>query len=226
MLGVAAWHLLRGRNVELMASAARLAILVVLPVTTVQMVWGSEFGVYVTDVQPMKIAATEALWDTEQPAAFSLIQIGGFTVDDQTPTLEIAIPGLLSFLSTNSFKGEVVGINPLQAQYEQEFGPGNYIPDVRLVYWSMRAMAYLGGLSLLLALWGGWLMHRRRLAEARWFQRAAVAGIALPLLSNFGGWILTEAGRQPWVVPGCRRRWRRSRRTPRPSVSGSASPSS
>ena len=202
VLGVAAWHMLRGRNVDLMTSAARLAILVVLPVTAVQMVWGSEFGVYVTDVQPMKIAATEALWDTEQPAAFSLIQIGGFTVDDQTPTLEIAIPGLLSFLSTNSFKGEVVGINPLQAQYEQEFGPGNYIPDVRLVYWSMRAMAYLGGLSLLLALWGGWLLRRKRLAGATWFQRAAVVGIAFPLLSNFGGWILTEAGRQPWVVHG------------------------
>ncbi len=202
VLGVAAWHLLRRRNVDLMTSAARLAVVVVLPVTAIQMVWGSEFGVYVTDAQPMKIAATEALWDTEQPAAFSLIQIGGFTVEDQTPTLEIAIPGLLSFLSTNSFEGEVVGMSPLQAQYEQQFGPGNYIPDVRLVYWSMRVMAYLGGLSLLLALWGGWLLRRKRLVEATWFQRAAVAGIAFPLLSNFGGWILTEAGRQPWVAYG------------------------
>ena len=202
VLGVAAWHLLRHRNVDLMTSAARLAILVVLPVTAIQMVWGSEFGVYVTDVQPMKIASTEALWDTEQPAAFSLIQIGGFTVGDQTPTFELAIPGLLSFLSTNSFKGEVAGINPLQAQYEQQYGPGSYIPDVRLVYWSMRAMGYLGGLSLLLALWGGWLLRRGRLAAASRFQRAAVAGIAFPLLSNFGGWILTEAGRQPWVADG------------------------
>ena len=185
-----------------MASAARLAILVVLPVTAIQMVWGSEFGVYVTDVQPMKIAATEALWDTEQPAAFSLIQLGGFTVEDQTPTLEIAIPGLLSFLSTNSFQGKVVGMNPLQTRYEQQYGAGNYIPDVRLVYWSMRVMAYLGGLSLLIGLWGAWLLRRKRLADATWFQRAAVVGIALPLLSNFGGWILTEAGRQPWVAFG------------------------
>jgi cytochrome bd ubiquinol oxidase subunit I len=70
-------------------------------------------------VQPLKIAATEALWDAAQPAAFSLIQIGCFTVDEQTPTFEIAIPGLLSFLSTNSFRGEVVGIDPLQAQDAQ-----------------------------------------------------------------------------------------------------------
>ena len=102
----------------------------------------------------MKIAATEALWDTEQPAAFSLFQIGGFTEDDQTPSFDIEIPGLLSFLATNSFKGEVVGINELQAQYEQEYGPGNYIPDVRLVYWSMRVMAYLGTLVFLLAALG------------------------------------------------------------------------
>ena len=63
-------------------------------------------------------------------------------------------------------------------------------------------MAYLGGLSLLLAVWGGWLLHRKRLAEAKWFQRAAIVGIAFPILSNFGGWILTEAGRQPWVAYG------------------------
>ena len=202
VLGVAAWHLLRGRNVDLMTAAARLAILIVLPASLVQIVWGSEFGVFVTDVQPMKIAATEALWDTEQPAAFSLVQFGGFTVENQTATFEIAIPGLLSFLSTNSFHGEVVGMNPLQAQGEQQYGPGSYVPDVRLAYWSMRAMAYLGGLSLLLALWGGWLRRRQRLATAPWFQRAAVTGIAFPLLSNFGGWILTEAGRQPWAAYG------------------------
>ena len=61
-----------------------------------------------------------------------LFQIGGFTEDDQTPSFDIEVPGLLSFLATNSFDGEVVGINELQSKYEQEFGPGNYVPDVRL----------------------------------------------------------------------------------------------
>jgi cytochrome bd ubiquinol oxidase subunit I len=202
VLGVACWHLLRRRNVELFRSAAKLAIVVVLPVSGVQLIFGSEFGVEVTDVQPMKIAATEALWDTEQPASFSLFQIGGFTEDDQTPSFSVDIPGLLSFLATNSFRGQVVGINELQAQAEQQYGPGNYVPDVRLVYWSMRVMAYLATLSFFLALWGGWVLWRRRLADAKWFQRAAIAGIAFPFLSNFAGWILTEAGRQPWVVYG------------------------
>jgi cytochrome bd ubiquinol oxidase subunit I len=202
VLGVACWHLRRGRNVEMFRSAAKLAIVVVLPVSFIQLGWGSEFGVAVTDAQPMKIAATEALWDTEQPAGFSLFQIGGFTESDQTPSFDIEVPGLLSFLATNSFDGQVVGINELQSQAEQQYGAGNYIPDVRLVYWSMRVMAYLGTLSALLALWGGWLLWRRKLEAAKWFQRAAVAGIALPFLSNFAGWILTEAGRQPWVAYG------------------------
>jgi cytochrome d ubiquinol oxidase subunit I len=202
VLGVACWHLRRRRNVEVFRAAAKLAIIVVLPVSIVQLGWGSEFGVAVTDAQPMKIAATEALWDTEQPASFSLFQIGGFTEDDQTPSFSISIPGLLSFLATNSFNGQVVGMNELQSQAQQQYGQGSYIPDVRLVYWSMRVMAYLGTLSVLLALWGAWLLHRGKLVGSKWFQRAALAGIAFPFLSNFAGWILTEAGRQPWVVYG------------------------
>ena len=162
VLGVSCWHMLRGRNVDLFRSGAKVAIAVLLPISFVQLGVGSEFGVTVTDAQPMKIAATEALWETEQPASFSLFQIGGFTEDDQTPSFDIAIPGLLSFLATNSFKGEVVGINELQAQYEQEYGPGSYVPDVRLVYWSMRVMAYLGTLLFLLAALG----RVARLAQA------------------------------------------------------------
>jgi cytochrome bd ubiquinol oxidase subunit I len=202
VLGVSCWHLLRGRNVELFRRAAKLAIVVALPVSFVQLGVGSEFGVAVTDAQPMKIAATEALWQTEQPAGFSLFQIGGFTEDDQTPSFDIEIPGLLSFLATNSFDGQVVGIDELQSQYERQYGPGNYVPDVRLVYWSMRVMAYLGTLLALLALWGAWLVRGKRLEGATWFQRAALVAIAFPFLSNFAGWILTEAGRQPWVVYG------------------------
>ena len=202
VLGVAAWHLRRGRNTELFGMAARLAIVVALPVALLNLAWGSEFGVFVTNNQPMKIASTEALWTTEQPASFSLFQIGGWTSEDPTPTYSIEIPGLLSFLATNSFHGKVVGIDELQKQDEQQYGPGNYVPNVKLVYWSMRVMAYLATLLAMLALWGAWLLHRKRLESAKWFQRAALVSIAFPFLCNFAGWILTEAGRQPWVVYG------------------------
>ena len=66
--------------------AARLAIVVLLPASIADLVWGSEFGVFVTNNQPMKIASTEALWTTEQPASFSLFQIGGWSSEDPTPT--------------------------------------------------------------------------------------------------------------------------------------------
>lgn len=202
MLGVSCWHLLRQRNTELFHRAARLAIVVVLPVSIIQLGWGSELGVAMTDVQPMKIAASEALWNTAEPAPFSLFQIGGFTASDPTPSFSIEIPGLLSFLATNSFHKAVVGINELQAQEQASYGPGNYTPDIRLAYWSMRVMAYLGTLCVVIAAWGGVLMRRKRLENATWFHRVAIGAIALPFLANFAGWILTETGRQPWIVFG------------------------
>jgi cytochrome d ubiquinol oxidase subunit I len=203
VLGVACWHLLKDRNVAIMSAAAKLAIAIVLPVSLVQLVWGSEFGVEVTKAQPMKIASVEALWTTTTSAPFSLIQIGGFTQSDPTPSFSIEIPGLLSFLATNSFKGTVVGINENQANESAQFGAGNYIPNIRLTYWSMRVMAYLATLSALLALWGRFLFWRRGgVSDHRWFQRAAIAGIAFPFLSCLAGWVLTEAGRQPWVAWG------------------------
>ena len=202
VLGVAAWHLRQGRNVDVFRSAAKLAIVLMVPLSAFQLYWGNAFGIQTTKAQPMKIAATEALWDTEQPAAFSIFQIGGFTASDPTPSFSIEIPGLLSYLATGSFQGKVVGLNQNQAQETAQFGRGNYMPMIELTYWCMRVMAYLGGLMLLLALWGAWLLWRRDIVQAKWFQRASVAGIALPFLACFGGWILTEAGRQPWIVWG------------------------
>ncbi len=202
VLGVAAWQLRRGRNVEVFKRAARLALVVALPITAVNLAVGSEFGVTVTDYQPMKIASAEALWNTEQPAGFSLFQIGGFSASNPKPDFDIQIPKLLSFLATNSFDGKVEGLNQVQADEQARYGPGNYIPDVRITYWSIRVMAYVGSLAFLLAAVGAWLYRKGRLVTSRRFLGCAVAGIALPFISNLAGWLFTEAGRQPWVVQG------------------------
>jgi cytochrome d ubiquinol oxidase subunit I len=202
VLGVACWHFLRGRNVELFRRAAKLALIVLVPVSAVNLWWGSHLGEVVTEYQPMKIAATEAQWETCQPCGFSLFQIGGFTEDDETPSFDIEIPRMLSFLATGSFSGEVQGMNPLQAQYEQEFGPGNYIPPVRTTYWSMRIMAYLGSLVFLVAAVAAFLYRRGTLEEHVWFLRLGVLSIAFPYLSALAGWVLSEVGRQPWIVYG------------------------
>jgi cytochrome d ubiquinol oxidase subunit I len=202
MFGVACWHLARQRNIELFRRAAALALVVLVPVSMLNLAVGSRFGIVTTDVQPMKIAAAEALWNTEQPAGFSLFQIGGFSQSDPDPSFDIAVPKLLSFLATGSFSGEVQGLNQIQAQYQRQYGSGDYIPPVRAAYWGMRTMAYAGTLVVLVALIGAVLYRRRRLESSRWFLWAAVATIPLPYVAALAGWVLTEVGRQPWIVQG------------------------
>ena len=200
VLGVCCWHFLRGDEVDLFRKAAKVALIVAVPVTALQLVVGNRFGEAVTSAQSMKIAASEAQWETCQPCGFSAFQIGGFTKDDPTPTFSITIPRLLSYMATGSFNGEVQGLNQLQAQEQSEFGPGNYMPDVRVTYWSMRAMAYMGMLMFLVAAIGAWLYRKQKLERARWFQRTAIVAIAFPYIAASAGWILTEMGRQPWIV--------------------------
>jgi cytochrome d ubiquinol oxidase subunit I len=202
VLGIACWHILRGRNVDVFRRAAALALIVAVPVTFVNLTVGSRFGIAVTSAQGMKIAASEALWNTEQPAGFSLFQIGGFTQDDQKPSFIIQVPDLLSFLATGSFKGEVQGLNQLQQEETKQYGKGNYMPSVPTAYWAMRAMAYLGTLMFLVAAVGAWLYRRRKLETARWYLWTAVVATAFPFVAAASGWVLTEMGRQPWIVQG------------------------
>jgi cytochrome d ubiquinol oxidase subunit I len=76
------------------------------------------------------------------------------------------------------------------------------MPNVRAIYWSMRVMAIAGVLMFLVAAAGGWMYWKQRLERARWFQWTALASIALPYIAATSGWILTEMGRQPWIVQG------------------------
>jgi cytochrome bd ubiquinol oxidase subunit I len=202
VFGVCCWHLARGRNQEVFMPAAKVALIVLVPAACVNMWFGSHFGIYVTKFQPMKISAAEALWTTQQPAPFSLFQIGGFATSNETPRFIIEVPDLLSYLSTGSFHGKVVGLTELNQQYERMYGRGNYVPPVRAIYWSMRVMAYAGSLVALVSLLGAYLYWRRKLQKWRWFQWVAVVTIALPFIAMTAGWLLTEVGRQPWIVQG------------------------
>jgi cytochrome bd ubiquinol oxidase subunit I len=201
MLAVSAWQLRRGGAREVFTRSARLSLAVLVPAMLFAMLVGSELGVIEGRYQPMKIAAAEAQWTTCQPCSFSIFQIGGGN-NDQTPTQIFAIPHLLSLLATNSWNGKVIGLNPLQAQYSKKYGPGYYVPNVFIQYWSMRVMAYTAGLMLLVGAWGLWLIRRRKLATSRLFLRVAVWAAVLPFAMNTAGWLLTESGRQPWVVQG------------------------
>jgi len=202
VFGVACWHLLRNGNREIFTAAAKVALIFLVPVSAVNLWFGSHLGIYTTETQPMKISATEAQWKNCQPCGFSLFQIGGFTKSDQDPSFEIQVPKLLSFLATGSFNGAVEGINPLQAQAAAQYGSGNYTPNPRTVYISMRVMAYLGTLIFMIAVLGAWFYRRGTLDRHRWFLWTAIVNISLPFLAAIGGWMLTEYGRQPWIVYG------------------------
>ncbi|MBF9069107.1 cytochrome ubiquinol oxidase subunit I [Streptacidiphilus fuscans] len=201
MLAVSLWQLRKGASPRTFQSSARLSLVVLVPVILVAMLVGSELGVTEGKYQPMKIAGAEAQWTTCQPCSFSLFQIGGGK-NDQTPTKIIEVPHLLSLLATNHWNGKVLGLDTVQSQYQAQYGPSSYVPNIFIQYWSMRVMAYLAVVVLLVGLWGLWLMWRRRLGAARWFQRIAVWVVVLPFLMNTAGWLLTESGRQPWIVQG------------------------
>jgi cytochrome d ubiquinol oxidase subunit I len=201
MLAVSAWQLRRGADKEVFLSSARLSLVILVPAILFTLLVGDELGVIEARYQPMKIAASEAQWSTCQPCSFSLIQIGGGN-NDHTPTQIIEIPHLLSLLATNTWNGKVVGLDPLQSQYSKQYGPGNYVPNVFIQYWGMRVMAYGGALVLLIAVWGLWLIRRKKLATSRRFLWLVTWAVVLPFLMNTAGWLLTESGRQPWIVQG------------------------
>jgi len=201
MLAISAWYLRKQREVGAFYPTARLSVLVLLPAIMLQMFVGNKLGEIEAKYQPVKIAAAEAQWENCKPCSFSAFQIGGGK-NDKTPSQIILIPHLLSILATGTWGGAVEGMNQLQKEDVAKYGPGNYIPDVFIQYWSMRVMAYLGSLIALLALWGAWLIHRGTLSRSKWFLRAGLGAVVTPFIMNTAGWLLTESGRQPWIVQG------------------------
>src|SRR6202451_4383391 len=201
MLAVSAWHLRHGGERDVFTRSARLALIVLVPAILFTLLVGDELGVIEGKYQPMKIAAAGARWTTCQPCSFSLIQIGGGN-HDHTPTQILAIPHLMSWLAPNHWNGKVIGMSPLQAQYAAKYGAGNYVPNVFIQYWGMRVMAYLAVIVVLIGLWGLWLSRRQKLPVSRKFLWVATWMVILPFLINTAGWLLTESGRQPWIVQG------------------------
>jgi cytochrome bd ubiquinol oxidase subunit I len=202
VVGVSAYHLLKKtKDQEFYQRSMRMSLIVALFSGIVSVIVGHIYGQYDILNQPMKMAAAEAIWNTQQPAALALFAIP----DAQTHTniFAISIPYLLSFLSDWNFTGAVEGINQIQATYVHLYGPGNYIPDVTIAFYSFRAMLSVGLLMVLIAAGGLFLFTwKRQLFNNRWVLRGLVASIALPYIANTCGWLLGEMGRQPWAVFG------------------------
>ena len=200
--GVALWQIMRHRDRDASAfrQAFRMGAAVLLVAGLGTMITGDFQGKVMTEVQPMKMAAAEGLYQDAKPAPFSIITIG--TLDGSREVYKLEIPRLLSFLGTGSFDGEVRGIDSLQSEYEQKYGPGDYRPNVPVTYWTFRAMVTAGGLAMLAGVIMLWSTRKGRTPTSRWLLRAAIVLPLLPMAANSFGWMFTEIGRQPWVVFG------------------------
>ena len=200
VVAISAWYLRKHVDVDVYRPSMRLALVATVLAGVGLAVSGDIEGKIMTEQQPMKMAAAEALYHTSKPAPFSLFTIG--SLNGHSEVFSIKIPRALSFLATGSFDGRVKGIDDLNAQYQQQYGPGDYRPMIAVTYWSFRLMIGFGMLAAAIALLGLWLMRRGRTPPGRRFYTVALWALPLPFLANSLGWIFTEMGRQPWLVFG------------------------
>jgi cytochrome d ubiquinol oxidase subunit I len=204
VLGISAFHLLKkGEDHELFRRSFQMALVYGFIGTALVGLVGHTQAQHMVKTQPMKMAAAEALWESEDPAAMSLFTVGNER--ERRDVIAIKIPAVMSFLAYNRFDGEVKGIKNLQAEYEAAYGPGDYVPPVAITYWAFRGMMTPGLIMALLGAIGLYLVLRKKLDSSPWFLRILPFAIILPYIGNTAGWILTEVGRQPWIVFGLMR---------------------
>jgi len=200
MITVAAWHLSRNQHLETMRPALKFSLWMMVVAGIGTVLSGDQLGLAMVETQPMKMAAAEALYKTSTgaDASFSIFTLG--TPDGVHELFSIRVPYLLSFLSTHTLNGTVEGINDLQAQYVQLYGPGDYTPTIWVTYWAFRWMIGLGMLHVLVAVVGLWLTRKGRMPKRQWQWKLAIWAMPLSLAAMIVGWIFTEMGRQPWIV--------------------------
>jgi cytochrome bd ubiquinol oxidase subunit I len=213
MLGVAMWLYVRRTRTDddraLYRRAIRLSGWVLLAAGLGVAVSGDFSGKVMTEVQPMKMAAAEALYHTEQPASFSIFTIG--SLNGTQEKFSVRVPDLLSFLATGDVHGKVTGVDELRARYQKTYGvdpgrtyyaAGGYVPVIPVTYWAFRLMIGLGVLAAAFAGLVLWKTRRGEVGIGRVWVWMAVALPLLPVLANSFGWLFTEMGRQPWAVFG------------------------
>ncbi len=202
IIAVSAWHLRKGNEPEVHKRVIAFALPLVTIASLATMAVGHLNGDLMTDQQPMKMAAADAVFETGSSVGMSVFATGDFESNPEGLNRNIEVPKMLSLIATGSFSGTVEGINDLNEEYRAEYGPGEYAPVVAVTYWSWRAMIGAGVAMLLLAAYGWWRLRRGNLEQSRRFLWLAVPAAVLPFVANSMGWIFTEMGRQPWVVFG------------------------
>lgn len=196
--GVGAWHVWRRPGTEFGRMTLKLAVLTAALLAPLQIVIGDLHGLNTLEHQPMKVAAMEGHWETGTGVPLLLFAIPD--QDGETNHFELGVPKLASLILTHELDGEVQGLTEV---------PPEDRPPVAPVFWSFRVMVGIGVLFLLLAWLGVSQLMRGRLFDTTGFNRLYLRGLILasPLgfVAVIAGWLVTEIGRQPWVVYGLMR---------------------
>jgi cytochrome d ubiquinol oxidase subunit I len=189
--GIHARLLLAGRSSRFNRSALAVALIVGLPPAVLQPLSGDYAGRVVGRTQPAKLAAMEGQFETRTRAP---LRIGGLPDEDAGVTrYAIEIPGGLSTLAFGDPNATVTGLNDI---------PRENWPPVLYVHFAFQIMIAIGLYLAALALCGMWLAWRGRVFDSRWFLRLLIVATPLGFIAIEAGWVVTELGRQPWIIQG------------------------
>jgi cytochrome bd ubiquinol oxidase subunit I len=186
--GLSAWRLLKAADDMAARKTLRFGAHLAAVLVPIQIVVGDLHGLNTLEHQPAKIAAMEALWKTERGAPLTLI---GFpNQESRSNDFALTVPKALSLILKHDPDGEVKGL--------EEFGED--VPPVAPVFWAFRVMVGMGVLMLLLSWIGSFLL--RKPVVPRWLLWAFAGFTFSGWVATLAGWLVTEIGRQPWLVTG------------------------
>lgn len=188
LAGVSAYRWLRGDQGKSVQASLRTGVYMAALLIPLQIVVGDQHGLNTLHHQPAKLAAMEAIWDTQKGAPAVLFALPDKTT--QTNRFEIAIPKLASLYLTHAWDGEIQGIKDFGEQH----------PPVAPVFWAFRTMVGVGLLMLAVSWTASWQL--RKDALQRWMARVLVGMSFSGWVALVAGWYTTEIGRQPWLVQG------------------------
>ncbi|GAB3287940.1 cytochrome ubiquinol oxidase subunit I [Pseudidiomarina andamanensis] len=188
---VGAWHLLKDKSSQAARKMFSMAMWMALIVAPLQVFVGDLHGLNTQEHQPAKVAAMEGHFKSEAQAPLYLFGLP----NEETAEVDYAIkiPGLASLILKHDIDATVTGLDAF---------PRDEWPPVPIVFWSFRIMVGIGVLMVLIGLWSGYLRLRNQLYESRTIHRAALLMGPLGFVAVIAGWIVTEVGRQPWVIYG------------------------
>jgi cytochrome d ubiquinol oxidase subunit I len=197
MTGVAAYYVWTNRDTEFWRKTMKIGLAVLLVTAPFQAIHGDAYGRHVSETQPQKFAAMEAQYETDSGVGLKLLAVPTELEDITDPHAEdlyvVEVPFVASLLASGGDpEATITGLNDMESE----------APPVAIVFWAFRAMVGLGFWFIALAFWGGYRWLRGELFEDDLLAKALVGSSVLGILTVELGWIVTEVGRQPWIIQG------------------------